>query len=196
MKQIKSALSVFLVLTVITGIAYPLFVTAIAQIFFPHQANGSLIINDGKSIGSSLIGQSFDDQEYFWGRLSATSPVPYNASVSSGSNIGPTNASLRQNIELRIKMLRDVDPDNKNPIPVDLVTSSASGLDPHISVAGALYQAGRIARLRKMTETEIIQIIRKNAQGRFLGIIGEPVVNVLRLNVELDKQSKRGEKNG
>lgn len=195
-KQIKSALLVFLVLTVITGIAYPLFVTAVAQIFFPHQANGSLIVNDGKSIGSSLIGQSFDDPKYFWGRLSATSPVPYNASVSSGSNIGPTNVALRQNIELRIKMLRDVDPDNKNPIPVDLVTSSASGLDPHISVAGALYQAGRIARLRKMQENEIIQIIRNNTQGRFLGIIGEPVVNVLRLNIELDRQSKRGEKNG
>ena len=195
-KQIKSALLVFLVLTVITGIAYPLFVTAVAQILFPRQANGSLIINDGKSIGSSLIGQYFDDPKYFWGRLSATSPVPYNASISSGSNIGPTNAALRQNIELRIKMLRDVDSDNNNPIPVDLVTSSASGLDPHISVAGALYQAGRIARLRKIPENEIIQIIRKNTQGRFLGIIGEPVVNVLRLNIELDKQSKRGEKNG
>jgi K+-transporting ATPase ATPase C chain len=195
-KQIKSALLVFLVLTVITGIAYPLFVTAVAQIFFPHQANGSLIINDGKSIGSLLIGQSFDDPKYFWGRLSATSPVSYNASISSGSNIGPTNAALRQNIELRIKMLKDVDPDNKNPIPVDLVTSSASGLDPHISVAGALYQAGRIARLRRMPENEITQIIRKNTQGRFWGIIGEPVVNVLRLNIELDKQSKRGEING
>lgn len=196
MKQIKSALLVFLVLTVITGIAYPLFVTAVAQIFFPHQANGSLIINDGKSIGSLLIGQSFDDPKYFWGRLSATSSVPYNASISSGPNIGPTNAALRRNTGLWIKMFKDADPDNNNSIPVDLVTSSASGLDPHISVAGALYQAGRIAKLRKMPESEIVQIIRKNTQGRFLGIIGEPVVNVLRLNIELDKQSRRGETNG
>lgn len=190
-KQIKSALLVFLVLTAVTGLAYPLFVTAVAQAFFPHQANGSLIINDGNSIGSSLIGQPFDDPKYFWGRLSATSPVPYNASISSGSNIGPANAALRQNVESRIKMLRDVDPGNNDHIPVDLVTSSASGLDPHISVAGALYQAGRIARLRKIPEQEIIRIIRENTQGRFLGIIGEPVVNVLRLNIELDKQSGR-----
>ncbi len=189
-KQIKSALLVFLVLTVITGAAYPLFVTVVARVFFPKQAQGSLIFQDGKPAGSSLIGQPFDDPRYFWGRLSATSSFPYNAVVSSGSNIGPANDLLRKNVEARIKRLKEIDPANSAPIPVDLVTASASGLDPHISIAGAMYQAGRIARLRGMPENKVVDLIKKNTRGRFLGVIGEPVVNVLELNIELDKQNK------
>ncbi|MBF0494167.1 MAG: potassium-transporting ATPase subunit KdpC [Candidatus Omnitrophica bacterium] len=187
MKQIRSALLVFLVLTIITGLMYPIFVTAFARIFFPYEASGSLIIKNGAVIGSSLIGQSFEDPKYFWGRLSATSPVPYNASNSSGSNIGPVNPVLRQSIESRMKTLKDADPGNRDPIPVDLVTSSASGLDPHISIAGALYQAGRVARSRGISESVVQNRIRKNTQGRFLGLVGEPVVNVLRLNIALDE---------
>jgi potassium-transporting ATPase KdpC subunit len=179
-----------LVLTVITGVVYPLLVTAVAQAFFPNQANGSLIVRDGRLVGSTIIGQQFDDPKYFWGRLSATTPMPYNAAISSGSNIGPTNVVLDQGVESRIKMLKSADPDNKNPIPVDLVTSSASGLDPHISVAAALYQAGRIARLREIPESGIIKLIKKNTRNRFLGTIGEPVVNVLGLNIDLDEQTK------
>jgi len=190
-KQIRSALLVFAVLAVITGIAYPFCVTVFAKIFFPKQASGSLIVNkDGKAIGSALIGQQFDDPKYFWGRLSATSSVPYNAAVSSGSNIGPNNDVLRQNVESRVALLKKVDPKNTKVIPVDLVTSSASGLDPHISVAAAMYQAGRIARLRGVSEDEIVALIRVNTQGRFLGVIGEPVVNVLQLNLGLDRRGK------
>jgi K+-transporting ATPase ATPase C chain len=155
----------------------------------PKQANGSLIYQNGKVIGSSLIGQGFDDPKYLWGRISAASPQ-YNASSSSGSNIGPSNPALLDEVNGRIKDLKAADPDNKNLIPVDLVTSSASGLDPHISIAAAYYQAPRIARLRKIPENEIIDIIKKNTQGRFLGIIGEPVVNVLAVNIDLDKYVK------
>ncbi|MGA1980595.1 MAG: potassium-transporting ATPase subunit KdpC [Sedimentisphaerales bacterium] len=186
-KQLKSAFLVFLLLTVITGIIYPFVITAVAQIFFRHQADGSIIFKDGKPIGSSLIGQSFEDPKYFWGRLSATSPVAFNASASSGSNLGPLNAILRQNVEARIKSLQNVNPENKSPIPVDLVTASASGLDPHISIAAAMYQVPRVARLRGISEEEVVRIVRENTQGRFLGIIGEPVVNVLQLNMALDK---------
>lgn len=186
LKQLKSAFLIFLLLTVITGIIYPFVITAVAQIFFRHQADGSIIFKDRKPIGSSLIGQSFDDPNYFWGRLSATSPVAFNASASSGSNLGPLNVALRQNVEARIKSLRNVDPENKSPIPVDLVTASASGLDPHISVAAVLYQVPRVARLRGIPQERVAEIVRENTQGRLLGIIGEPVVNVLQLNMALD----------
>jgi K+-transporting ATPase ATPase C chain len=189
-KQIRSALLVFAVLTVITGIAYPLCVTAVAQIVFPKQANGSLIVNNGTIVGSTLIGQQFAEPKYFFGRLSATSSVPYNAAVSSGSNIGPSNDVLRQNIEARIAMLKNADPKNMQAIPIDLVTSSGSGLDPHISIAAAMYQAARVARLRGISEQDVVALIRVNTEGRFLGVIGEPVVNVLQLNLGLDRHGK------
>jgi potassium-transporting ATPase KdpC subunit len=185
-KQLKSAFLVFLVLTVITGILYPLAVTAIAQILFHVQANGSIVLKDGKPVGSLLIGQQFNDPKYFWGRLSATSPVPYNGASSSGSNFGPLNTSLRQRVESRIKLLRNADPENKNLIPVDLVTSSASGLDPHISAAAAMYQVPRVARIRGISEEAVTNIVMRNVQSRFLGIIGEQVVNVLKLNIAMD----------
>jgi len=171
-------------------VLYPLFVTGIAHVSFYKQANGSLIYRNGKSVGSVLIGQSFDDPKYFWGRVSATTPAPYNASSSSGSNIGPSNLALIDEIKARIKALQAADPDNKAPIPVDLVTSSASGLDPHISLAAAYYQLGRIARLRGVPLEEIKALLRKYTYGRFLGVIGEPVVNVLELNLALDATKK------
>jgi K+-transporting ATPase ATPase C chain len=186
-KQLKSAFLVFLLLTVITGIIYPFVITAVAQIFFRHQADGSIIFKDGKPIGSSLIGQSFEDPKYFWGRISATLPAAFNASASSGSNLGPLNAILRQNVEARIKSLQNVNPENKSPIPVDLVTASASGLDPHISIAAALYQVPRVARLRGIPQEKVTEIVRENTQRRLMGVIGEPVVNVLQLNMALDK---------
>ena len=189
-KQLKSAFLVFLLLTVITGIIYPFVITAVAQIFFRHQADGSIIFKDGKPIGSSLIGQSFEDPKYFWGRLSATSPVAFNALASSGSNFGPLNVALRQNVEARIKSLQNVNPENKSPIPVDLVTASASGLDPHISIAAALYQVPRVARLRGIPQEKVTEIVRENTQGRLMGVIGEPVVNVLQLNMALDKYKR------
>ena len=189
-KQLKSAFLIFLLLTVITGIIYPFVITAVAQIFFRHQAEGSIIFKDRKPIGSSLIGQSFEDPNYFWGRLSATSPVAFDASVSSGSNFGPLNVALRQKVDARIKSLQSADPGNKSPVPVDLVTGSASGLDPHISVAAALYQVPRVARLRGISEEEVVRIVRGNTQGRLMGVIGEPVVNVLQLNMALDKYGK------
>jgi K+-transporting ATPase ATPase C chain len=189
-KQLKSAILIFLLLTVITGIIYPFVITAVAQIFFYHQANGSIILRDGKPVGSSLIGQHFEDPNYFWGRLSATSPVAFNASASSGSNLGPLNKALRQNAETRIELLQNTDPENKSAIPVDLVTASASGLDPHISIAAAMYQVPRVARLRGIPQEEVAEIVRENIQGRFLGVIGEPVVNVLQLNMALDKYKR------
>ena len=177
-----------LIFTILTGLAYPLVVTGIAQLVFPAQANGSLIVRNGQTVGSTLIGQSFDDPKYFWGRLSATGPYPYNAAASSGSNLGPTNPALLDAVKTRIAKLRSSDPDNKQAIPVDLVTSSASGLDPHISVAAAMYQAPRIARLRGLTQDQVRAAIADNTTGPFLGFIGEPVVNVLQLNLELDKR--------
>ncbi len=189
-QQIKSALLLFLVLTVITGIIYPLLITLFAQVIFPKQANGSLIYRNTKAVGSSLIGQPFDDPKYFWGRISATSPQ-YNASNSSGSNLGPNNPALIDEISGRIKALKAVDPENQNPIPVDLVTSSASGLDPHISLAAAYYQLGRVARARGLSEDLVKTIIHKYASNRFLGLIGEPVVNVLELNLALDEYKNK-----
>jgi len=188
-EYIKPALMSFLALTIITGVIYPLFITGIAQALFPNQANGSLIYRNGKVVGSSLIGQTFDDPKYLWGRISATSPQ-YNASASSGSNIGPSNPALIDEVKGRIKALQAADPENKAPIPVDLVTSSGSGLDPHISLAAAYYQVPRISKSREITESVVKDIIHKNTTGRFLGLIGEPVVNVLKVNLDLNSYKK------
>jgi potassium-transporting ATPase KdpC subunit len=189
-EHIKPAILVFIILTIITGIVYPFFVTGIAQLFFHKQANGSLIYQNGKPIGSSLIGQFYDNPKYFWGRISATSPVPFNSASSSGSNLGPSNPALIDAVKARIKALKAVDPDNKNPIPIDLVTSSASGLDPHISLASAYYQIPRIMRMRGLSQDTVESIVRKHTTERLLGIIGEPVVNVLEVNLELDAYKK------
>lgn len=166
---------------------YPSVVTGIAQALFHHQANGSLIEENGNTVGSELIGQPFADPKYFWGRLSATSPFPYNAASSSGSNYGPTNPALREAVQARIDALKAVDPDNNEPIPVDLVTFSASGLDPHISVAAANYQVPRVARYRGLSEEQVYALVSNSTEGRQFGILGEPRVNVLQLNLALDK---------
>ena len=186
-KLVKPAVVMFAVLTVLTGLVYPLTVTGLAQFLFPHQANGSLIVRDGKIIGSELIGQYFDAPEYFWGRPSATSPVPYNAAASSGSNLGPTNPMLAEAVKARIAALIAADPGNEAPIPVELVMASASGLDPHISPASAAYQAGRVARARGLEQAVVRQLITQHTEGRQLGFLGERRVNVLLLNLALDK---------
>jgi K+-transporting ATPase ATPase C chain len=186
LSQLRPAIVSYIVLTIITGLLYPLAVTGVAQVIFPQQANGSLIMKDGKPIGSVLIGQPFDNPKYFWGRLSATSPFPYNASSSGGSNLGPTNPALIDEVKARIDALKATDPNNKAPIPVDLVTSSGSGLDPHISVAAALYQVPRIARVRGLSEEQVRALVARFAEDRQFGLIGEPRVNVLQLNLALD----------
>lgn len=186
LREIKTAIILIVCLTVITGVIYPLAITVIAQIAFPSQANGSLVITNGQVRGSMLIGQPFDDPKYFWGRLSATSLVPYNAAASSGSNLGPLNADLVKNAQARIAALKDADPQNTQPIPVDLVTASGSGLDPHISVAAAQYQTARVARARRLDEVRVRAIIEQFTEDRQFGILGEPRVNVLRLNLALD----------
>ena len=191
LKQLKTGFLVFVLLTLLTGAIYPLTMTALAQKFFPSQANGSLIRQDGKVVGSSLIGQNFGDPKYLWGRPSATAPIPYNGSSSGGSNLGPLNPTLRNIIEARIKKLKNADPENITPVPVDLVTASASGLDPHVSPAAAFYQVPRVARLRKMPEGEVQKIIRRYTTARFLGLGGEPVVNVLLVNLELDRYGNK-----
>src|ERR1039458_4874717 len=171
--QIRPAIVSFILLTAITGVLYPLLVTGIAQTVFHKQAEGSLITSsDGKILGSSLIGQNSDDPKYFWGRISATSPA-YNASASSGSNLGPSNPALLDEVKARISALKTADPNNNKPIPVDLVTSSGSGLDPHISLAAANYQLARVARVRRLTTDVVQQIVNQNIQGRFLGLLGE-----------------------
>ncbi|HVM72806.1 MAG TPA: potassium-transporting ATPase subunit KdpC [Anaerolineales bacterium] len=183
---IRPALMLLLIFTVLTGLVYPLVVTGAAQLLFPRQANGSLIVVDGKTVGSALIGQQFTDPKYFWGRLSATSPYPYNAGASSGSNLGPTNPALLDEVNARIAALKAADPRNSLSIPVDLVTSSGSGLDPDISVAAALYQLPRVARLRGLSQAAVRALVDKYTHGRTLGFLGEPRVNVLELNLALD----------
>jgi K+-transporting ATPase ATPase C chain len=190
--QIRSALVVLAALTIITGVAYPLLVTGIAQAAFPHQANGSLIVRDGRTLGSTLIGQSFDDPKYFWGRLSATTdanskPLPYNAGSSVGSNLGPTNPALVDEVKGRADALHAADPDNQAPIPVDLVTSSGSGLDPDVSPAAAAYQVHRVAKARGLDEGRVRALVEEHTGGRQLGILGEPRVHVLELNLALDE---------
>jgi K+-transporting ATPase ATPase C chain len=184
--QLRSALRVFFILTILTGVVYPLAVTGIAQLLFPHQANGSLIYKEGKPIGSTLIGQPFDDPKYFWGRPSATAPFPYNAAASSGSNLGPTNPALMEAVKARVAALKAADPGNDAPVPVDLVTASGSGLDPHISPAAAEYQVRRVARARGREEAFVRAVVSQHTEGRQLGALGERRVNVLALNLALD----------
>jgi potassium-transporting ATPase KdpC subunit len=186
LKQFKTALIFLGVFTVITGIIYPLFITGVAQAIFHRQANGSFITENGTVRGSELIGQPFSDPKYFWGRLSATAPFPYNAAASSGSNYGPSNPVLLDAVQVRIDALKAVDPDNNAPIPVDLVTSSSSGLDPDISVAAANYQIKRVARYRVLNVEQVKELVSKYTEGRQFGILGEPRVNVLKLNLALD----------
>jgi potassium-transporting ATPase KdpC subunit len=184
--HIRPALVLLIVLSVLTGLIYPAVVTGITQIVFPRQANGSLIVRDGKVVGSSLIGQPFDDPKYFWGRPSATSPFPYNAAASSGSNQGPTNPALYDAVKGRVEALRTADPGNTAAVPVDLVTASGSGLDPHISPAAALYQVGRVAKARKLDEGAVRRLVEQHTEGRQLGFLGEPRVKVLTLTLALD----------
>ena len=191
MKQIRPALAMLVVMTLVTGVAYPLLVTGIVQVLFPSQANGSLIVKDGKEVGSSLIGQPFDDPKYFWSRLSATSPAAYNGASSSGSNLGPLSDALVDAIKGRIDALRAADPGNAAPVPVDLVTASGSGLDPHISPAAAQYQLARVARTRGIPESTVRELVARHTSGRQLGVFGEPVVNVLELNLALDALGSR-----
>ena len=188
-KQTKICVLLFLTLSILTGLIYPLLITAVAQLIFPSQANGSLILKDGKIVGSRLIGQRFADPGYFWGRPSATRPA-YNAARSSGSNFGPMNPELTEIIKQRLAKLHSVDRENTQPVPVDLVTASSSGLDPHISMAAAQYQKARIARLRDMPETRVQELIDRSTTLRLLGLMGEPVVNVLELNLALDETTK------
>lgn len=183
---VRPALVTFAVLSALTGIAYPLVVTGIGQAAFFDQASGSLIVRDGKPVGSSLIGQNFSDPKYVWGRPSATGPMPYNASNSGGSNQGPLNPALAAAVKGRIEALRAADPGNTSPVPVDLVTASGSGLDPHISVAGASYQAPRVAKARNLPLSQVQHLIEQHTEGQLLGFIGEPRVNVLQLNLALD----------
>lgn len=190
--QVRPALMMLLIFTIITGVIYPLVVTGIAQVVFPKQANGSLIVINGKTYGSELIGQQFDDPKYFWGRLSATGDFPYNAfnadtlTGSSGSNYGPLNPALTEMVQARIDALKAADPDNTLPIPVDLVTASGSGLDPHISVAAASYQVHRVATARGLSYAQVKSMVDQYTLGRQFGILGEPRVNVLELNLALD----------
>ena len=190
--QLKTAFLLLLALTILTGGIYPLVVTGVAQLVFPHQANGSLIVSNGQTVGSELIGQSFDDPKYFWGRLSATGTFAYNAfnaenlTASSGSNYGPLNPALVEAAQARIDALKAADPGNTAPIPVDLVTASGSGLDPQISPAAAEYQVPRVARERGLSEDAVRQLVAQHTAGRQFGFLGEPTVNVLELNLALD----------
>jgi K+-transporting ATPase ATPase C chain len=182
----RPAIVLLLVLTLITGVVYPLVVTGVTQLVFPTQAAGSILVRDGKPVGSALIGQSFSDPKHFWSRPSATAPQPYNGLASGGSNLGPLNPALTDGIKSRIDALHAADPTNKTPIPVDLVTASGSGLDPEISLAAAYYQAPRVARERGLQPRAVLALIAAHARGRWLGILGEPRVNVLDLNLALD----------
>ncbi|PRF31497.1 potassium-transporting ATPase subunit KdpC [Burkholderia multivorans] len=183
---IRPLVVIFVVLTAVTGLAYPAVLTAFGQAVFPWQANGSLIERNGQIVGSALIGQSFDAPKYFWGRLSATSPMPYNATGSGGSNLGPLNPSLAEQVKARIAALRDAGTDLSKPVPVDLVTASASGLDPEITPAAAAYQIERVANARRLSRETVAQLVAANTTGRQFGVLGEPRVNVLKLNLALD----------
>jgi len=182
---LRPVVVLFVLLSGLTGLVYPLLVTAVAQAAFPNAANGSLIVRDGEPLGSRLIGQPFVDPRYFWGRPSATLPA-YNAGASTGSNLGPLNPALLAAVKTRVEALRAADPGNRALVPVDLVTTSGSGLDPHVSPAAAHYQAGRVARLRGLDPARVEALVREHTEGRLLGVIGEPVVNVLELNLALD----------
>ncbi|MDD2722989.1 MAG: potassium-transporting ATPase subunit KdpC [Methylovulum sp.] len=186
-KHLQPAVILFAILTVLTGVIYPAIVTGLAQLLFPNQANGSLMTDSGgKTIGSSLIGQAFSDPGHFWGRPSATGPFPYNAGASSGSNLGPTNPALADAVKARIATLQAADPENKNPVPVDLITASGSGLDPHISPAAADYQINRVAKARKINPEKLRELVQNHTEARQWGVFGEPRVNVLALNLALD----------
>jgi potassium-transporting ATPase KdpC subunit len=185
--QLRPAIVAIAVFSVLTGFLYPLAVTGIAQVLFPNQANGSLILKDGEVLGSELIGQPFTDPRYFWSRPSATAPFAYNAAASSGSNLGPSNPALAESIQARISALMLEDPHASLPVPVDLVTASASGLDPHISLAAALYQVSRVAMARGLDEATVRQQVAQYTDGRQIGVLGEPHVNVLKLNLALDE---------
>ena len=185
-QSIRTAVLLFAVMTLLTGILYPFAVTGVAQALFPRQANGSLMKITEEKMASELVGQPFSEPRYFWGRPSATMPVAYNGASSAGSNLGPSNPVLKETVQKRIAALRSADPDNKLPIPVDLVTASGSGLDPHISPAAALYQVSRVAKARGADEKKVADLVRTCIQDRQFGILGEPAVHVLRLNMALD----------
>lgn len=191
MHQLRPAVLSLVMLTLVTGVVYPLAVTGIAQLVFPRQANGSLLERDGAVVGSALVGQPFDDPRYFWSRPSATGPTAYNGGGSSGSNLGPLSDALTNAVAARIAALRAADPGNTAPVPIDLVTASGSGLDPHISPAAARYQAPRVARVRGIPEAAVMALVAEHTQGRQLGILGEPVVAVLPLNLALDAIASR-----
>ncbi len=184
--QLRPALVLFVLLSLVTGVAYPLVITEIAQAVFPQQARGSFVERDGVVVGSKLIGQQFDTPDYFWGRLSATAPMPYNGAASSGSNLGPTNPALADAVKARVEALRAADNGNDKPVPIDLATASGSGLDPHISPAAAEYQLPRVARTRNLPEARVRELVAAHTEGRSLGVLGEPRVNVLELNLALD----------
>ncbi|HVX04732.1 MAG TPA: potassium-transporting ATPase subunit KdpC [Rhodanobacteraceae bacterium] len=190
-RLLRQAIVTLLLLTAITGLAYPFAVTGLAQLAFPHQANGSLIRHDGRAIGSALIGQSFTDPKYFWGRPSATTPQPYNGTASGGSNLGPGNPALTDAVKARIAALRAADPGNTAPVPVDLVTASGSGLDPDISPAAARYQVERVARARGLPPAEVQKLVDRHTRGRQFFVLGEPRVNVLELNLALNRLAAR-----
>ncbi|MEJ0099310.1 MAG: potassium-transporting ATPase subunit KdpC [Pseudomonadota bacterium] len=190
MKTMRNALLLFLMLTLVTGVAYPLLITGIAALTMPARASGSVVVRDGRAMGSTLLGQPFSDPRYFWGRPSATSPQPYNGASSGGSNLSPTNKALLDAIDARVQALRAADPGNAAPVPVDLVTASGSGLDPHISPAAALYQVPRVARARGISEQQLRVLVAAHTEGRTFGILGEPRVNVLALNLDLPSRSQ------
>lgn len=189
---LRSAITLLFLFSLLTGLLYPAVITLLARGVFPAQAQGSLIVKDGQISGSSLIGQPFSSPQYFWGRPSATAPTPYNANASTGSNLGPSNPALADAIRGRVEALRLADPGNTAPVPVDLVTSSGSGLDPHISPAAALYQIGRVAKARNMPVSTVQKLVEEHIEKRSLGVLGEPRVNVLQLNLALDAATKHG----